>query len=431
MLLLGFSFMLGGIYCLLYKDEIKSIGSQSIHEPHSIEGELDFSIQRRRLSLQLLYFIPSFPIVYILSAVKVINHDITVVAFMLCNISTKIIFVAILLCAHVEVLYVLFVTERNINAAKRKFLRYIMHEVRVPLSSVVMGIQVMEGCEYLNEEEKDTIVMMKGATDFMRETLNDILCMQKIEEGKLELSYTPFVLTDVLKSVKLSLRGLLHERDIQLFTSVQDTLPHIVIGDRYRVEHVLANLLSNAIKFSPRSGRIFILITGSSIDQMNIHGGNNCNTNDIENNISPSTCSVRFAIRDEGPGISIEEQQNLFSAFYQIRPGEMQKGEGSGVGLSICKQIVEFHGGTIHCESEPGVGSTFSFVIPFQVNSSNLNDKRNVLEEATVSVSAGLKSNPKSSPTVSYRRKRASAYTPLTSLIQAPPRILVVDGKLR
>ena len=69
------------------------------------------------------------------------------------------------------------------SGAKRKFLRYVMHEVRVPLSSIVMGINFLEGSNNLVTDEKDTIVMMKGATDFMRETLNDILCMQKIEEG--------------------------------------------------------------------------------------------------------------------------------------------------------------------------------------------------------------------------------------------------------
>ena len=365
-LILALSSMLAGLILLMKMDSVKAKSANTVGYGN-LEEELDLSILKRRLSWQLLVSLPSFPLVYILSATKVIDHNVYLVAIMVCNVSTKIIFAAILMCAHVEVLYTLFVAETNINAAKRRFVRYIMHEVRVPLSSVVMGINVMENCGGLSDEERDTLVMMKGATDFMRETLNDILCMQKIEEGKLELTFAPFILADVVKSVKLSLRGLMSDRNIRLKTIIDEALPEQVVGDRFRVEHVLANLLSNAIKFSPIGGRIFINISAGSVvesPRTSTSGGV------ADSEIRLKTCDVKFSVRDEGPGIAKEDQKKLFSAFFQIRPGEVQQGGGSGVGLSICKQIVELHGGSISCESEIGLGSTFSFIIPFQVRDS-------------------------------------------------------------
>lgn len=93
-------------------------------------------------------------------------------------------------------------------------------------------------------------------------------------------------------------------------------------------------------------------------------------------------CRLEFAVRDEGPGISAEDQSKLFQEFVQIRPGEMQKGGGSGVGLNLCKRIVELMGGTIHCKSEVGKGSTFSFIIPFRIHSrASVVERRNKVED--------------------------------------------------
>ena len=126
-------------------------------------------------------------------------------------------------------------------------------------------------------------------------------------------------------------------------------------------------------------------------------------------------------MQDEGPGISPEDQKKLFSAFFQINPEEAQKGEGSGVGLSICKQLVEFHGGTIHCDSTVGIGSTFSFVIPFKVTESYLGRSIDGCESRNTAANPAAANIPCD--------RRISGYTPLSSLVFVPSRILVVDGK--
>ena len=311
--------------------------------------------------------------------------------------STKIIFISMVMTSHVEVLYMLFVLELHLNAAKRSFLRYIMHEVRVPLNSITMGIGLLEESHHLSGEDRESLLMMKGATSFMQETLNDILCMQKIEEGKLELIYAPFRPADAVQVVRSVLQGSLAQKRIQLYTLVYDDVPEYVIGDRFRIEHVLANLLSNAIKFSHSNGRIFVVVS--------LVGGSHSSSDlgDMEDSVemirpptqiitkaysrSMNFCELEFSVRDEGPGISREDQKKLFQDFVQIKPGEMQMGGGSGVGLSLCKQIVELHDGTIKCTSEIGVGATFSFVIPFKIHTdrqfqeSSLVEGRNVRNE--------------------------------------------------
>ena len=124
---------------------------------------------------------------------------------------------------------------------------------------------------------------------------------------------------------------------------------------------MLINLLSNAIKFSPSNSRILVSVTARV----------------SANKLSPNMTEVTFAVSDQGPGVSTEDQKKLFSTYLQIRPGALQQGQGTGVGLSLCKQIVTLHGGTISCVSEAGMGSTFIFTIPFGVAAPHLEEEAN------------------------------------------------------
>ena len=89
----------------------------------------------------------------------------------------------------------------------------------------------------------------------------------------------------------------------------------------------------------------------------------------IQSTKAPNTVEITVAVSDQGPGVSAEDQKKLFSTYLQIKPGALQQGQGTGVGLSLCKQIVQLHGGVINCQSESGKGSTFSFTIPFGIAS--------------------------------------------------------------
>ena len=311
-----------------------------------LEYKIKLFMQRRNRKLlgALCLLIPTFPMVYFLSVAKVIDRDGTKVGFSICNTCTKIIYAVVLLLSHSEYIQQLYIAECSANAARRQFMRYVMHEVRVPLNSVTAGIGVMDK-QLLDEDGRDTLQMMKAATSYMSSTLNDVLSMQKIEEGKLELHMAPFRFEDFLVTVTSTLHSMMAEKEIRFETIVSQDVPPCIKGDRYRLEHVLANLLSNAIKFSPFRGEIILVVSVLSLGVGN-------------------RSELRLAVTDQGPGLSEANIMTLFQPFTQLNATELQRGGGTGVGLSICKQIVDLHGGRLEVQSQVGHGSTFYFDIP-------------------------------------------------------------------
>ena len=330
----------------------RSILSVQVDVP--LEYKIKWNIQRknRRLLVVLCLLIPTFPTVYFLSLSKVLDRDRTKVAFSICNVSAKIIYAIVLMLSHSECIQQLYVAECSANAARRQFVRYVMHEVRVPLNSVTAGIGVMDK-QPLDDDGRDTLQVMKAATSYMSSTLNNVLSMQKIEEGKFELNMAPFILEDFLVTVTSALHSMMLEKEIRFEAKIAQEVPPCVVGDRYRLEHVLANLLSNAIKFSPSKGKIDLLISVLSAGRGISIG-----------KVSSSSSELRFSVTDQGPGLSEANMMTLFQPFTQLNASELQRGGGTGVGLSICKQIIELHRGRLEVQSKVGHGSTFSFGIP-------------------------------------------------------------------
>eukprot|EP00607_Mallomonas_marina_P007909 CAMPEP_0182424006 /NCGR_PEP_ID=MMETSP1167-20130531/10128_1 /TAXON_ID=2988 /ORGANISM="Mallomonas Sp, Strain CCMP3275" /LENGTH=533 /DNA_ID=CAMNT_0024603465 /DNA_START=1049 /DNA_END=2650 /DNA_ORIENTATION=+ len=214
-----------------------------------------------------------------------------------------------------------------------------------------MGIECLDTLNTQDYECRETLQMMKEASTFMAITLNDVLDMQKIEEGKLELEMNAFSIQETVESVVRTFSGPFKAKKITVKTNIDMKVPSSLIGDKFRIEHVIANLLSNAVKFSPENSEIIVDVQ--------------CKRSfpSLSQNIS----EITVAVTDAGPGISDEDQKKLFASFMQIRPGELQGGRGSGVGLSICKQVVNLHGGTIGVKSIVKEGSTFMFTIPFAI----------------------------------------------------------------
>jgi hypothetical protein len=146
-------------------------------------------------------------------------------------------------------------------------------------------------------------------------------------------------------------RAQVEAKNINILVQVHKNVPIEIYGDRYRLEHVMNNLLSNAIKFSPDHSEICLSLSYETKVQH----------------------AVTFAVRDYGPGISNDDRQQLFQPFMQVRPGELQKGRGSGLGLSICKNMINLHRGSIDCTSVVRLdptdmssgGTEFFFTIPF------------------------------------------------------------------
>ena len=266
------------------------------------------------------------------------------------------------------------------------------------------------------EEEKESIGMMREACKFMSNTLNDVLAMQRIEEGLVQLVYQPFSVSDFVISVTESLKVQVMEKSTRIRIEIGTDVPLYLMGDKFQLSHVLANVLSNAIKFSPPCSNVTVRVFLDSEEprqrMLPIYASNEPGTKHVShhgeskgqdarqlyrtNSVSrperadtngsdtarphphstpfkPFTLSrggdrkvpICISVTDNGPGIAPEHLSKIFTPFGTTRPGELQPGRGSGVGLAICKRLVNLHGGDINCFSVPGEGCTFTITIPF------------------------------------------------------------------
>lgn len=337
---------------------------------------------RRRLLWVLCCMFPLFPLVYFLAVARVIDADWTVLWFSVCDVSTKILFASVALDVHNDAVHDdLMEQVLYANESRSRYLRFVMHEVRVPLGSVTMGLGVLRKNPYIRDAEGETLLMMDESSAYMSSTLNSVLDMEKIEAGKLELVLSVWSPRSLVVKLCNTVRGAAAAKNIRLRTDIMSQVPNMVKGDAVRIEHVLANLASNAIKFSPVSSEVVISVdkveghvpVSRSYTRTSIAIGRSRSsvlsavTQPLETN--SNTVALMFSVKDQGPGMSAEDRVKLFKPFSQIRPEEQQKGGGTGIGLNLCKQLVELHKGSIACTSVINEGSTFSFVIPFELPS--------------------------------------------------------------
>lgn len=208
----------------------------------------------------------------------------------------------------------------------------------------------------LSDDEKEILVMMDSAAKFMAETLDNVLSMQKIEEGKLELEYQSFSPINMIGDIISMYGGMSKDNNIKINVIVGANVPEYLYSDSHKLSHVISNLISNALKFAP-SGSVVELFLNSSEIRIQMEEG--CEAQEA---------LISFSVRDQGPGISEVDKKLLFKSFIQIRPGVLQKGRGSGLGLSFCKKVVHLLGGTISVESDGNnTGSTFKFEVPMKI----------------------------------------------------------------
>eukprot|EP01035_Chromulina_nebulosa_P069460 gene69460-biopygen34407 len=147
---------------------------------------------------------------------------------------------------------------------RRAFFQYIFQEVRSPLGSLSAGLELLAQSDNLDEVDRESLEMMKGASDFMRDILNDVLSMQGYEEGKLELKLGAFNMKEAVKQVLANYRVSAASKNVKLRSDVRANVPRAVIGDRHRVEQVVSNLVSNAIKFSPSGKTVRVLVAAAA-----------------------------------------------------------------------------------------------------------------------------------------------------------------------
>ncbi len=230
---------------------------------------------------------------------------------------------------------------RAADRLKSAFLATMSHELRTPLNSIIgfTGIMLQGMSGAINEEQAKQLTMVKNSANHLLSLISDILDISKIEAGQLNLSVDPFDMRASVHKVVQSVRPLAEKKGLALNIIIENGVGTIA-GDVRRVEQVLLNLLGNAVKFTEQ-GCIRV----------------SCS---IENGHC-LTC-----VTDTGIGIKTEQLDQLFKPFYQVDTGISRKYEGSGLGLSICKRLIDLMGGRMRVESSQGKGSTFCFTLPLE-----------------------------------------------------------------
>jgi len=229
---------------------------------------------------------------------------------------------------------------REAEEMRRRFLANMSHELREPLTNIIgFSRVILKGIDGpISDQQRSDLEIVYANGQHLLGLINDLLDVAQIEAGLMELEFKEVDLGELIQSVMATTSALVRDKDIQLQQEIHPELPPIE-ADGTRLRQVLLKLLSNAAKFTDRGS--------------------------ITVRAWPKGNQVQVAVADTGPGIPRENHERVFERFEQSESG-VKRPEGIGVGLALCKEFVEMHGGRIWVESQEGVGSTFTFTLPIR-----------------------------------------------------------------
>ncbi|MEO6166528.1 MAG: tetratricopeptide repeat protein [Chitinophagales bacterium] len=230
---------------------------------------------------------------------------------------------------------------------KSRFLANMSHEIRTPMNAV-MGITNLLLDEPQNEKNLRYLFIIKHSSENLLVIINDILDLSKLEAGMMQPEKIPFSIREVVERVHDTLQMKADEKGLKLFTEIANEVPHVLTGDPARLSQVLLNLAGNAVKFTEMGSVTISVITDDS-------------TND--------EVVLKFSVSDTGIGIAKDKLEKIFDSFTQANADDARTHGGTGLGLTISKNLVELMGGKLAVESDLNSGAVFSFELVLENSS--------------------------------------------------------------
>ncbi len=228
------------------------------------------------------------------------------------------------------------------NKEKSVFLANMSHEIRTPMNGVLGMAKLLSMTEMTGVQKEYTDIIMKSGKTLLS-IINDILDFSKMESGKLTLDEHEFEIRALIAETLTPFR-IIASNEVNLQEDIDDNVPNLVVGDEVRLQQVLLNLIGNAFKFTEKG---CVGLEAKLLDE------------------SDAKYTVEFTVKDDGVGIPEEKQKELFEPFTQVDQSITRKYGGTGLGLGICRHLINLMGGEIRVESQEGKGSRFIFNIPF------------------------------------------------------------------
>ncbi len=232
------------------------------------------------------------------------------------------------------------------SRAKSSFLANMSHEIRTPMNGIIGMAQLLAQTD-LRSHQRDYLATIDESAHILMRLLNDILDFSKIEAGKLELECVDFRISECVARASQMLAMRAAEKGLEIACRVAPEIPEHLRGDSGRLQQVLVNLLGNAVKFT-EAGEIFVNVNAESV--------------------TPEQVKLHLSVSDTGIGIPSEKLDQIFRPFEQAESSTTRRFGGTGLGLTISRQLAEMMGGRMWVESEPSRGSTFHFTAEFGVS---------------------------------------------------------------
>lgn len=231
------------------------------------------------------------------------------------------------------------------NNAKSEFLANMSHEIRTPLGGIIGFSELLENTNLTKQQMDYTKIIQKSASTLLI-TIDDVLDLSKIESGKLDITHTEFDIIDLAEDVIDLLTSIAYDKDIELLYNLEKNSPKTIRADHIRIRQVLTNLIGNAIKFT-EEGYVYLNIEPEVVNQEII--------------------GIKFTVSDTGIGMDKSHKKTIFDAFSQADSSITRRFGGTGLGLTISRNLVRLMSGSIGFDSTYGEGTTFWFSVPIDV----------------------------------------------------------------